>query len=161
MALTGTISYSFNITDPQDVNGVTINYNPSLSGGLQFTDGTGALKAEDVAALRVTIGGSPTDVNMTTGFETLGAAAIAFNKVKGLALSTPSTNAGNVTVGGDAGQPWDDLLNATGTLTLPPGSFLVFGCAGANGVAVTASDLLQVAGTSGDVLDIRILGESA
>jgi hypothetical protein len=136
---------------------------------VELSTGTAAGQADKLYYAKRTIAPSANDDLDLAGvlLDAFGT-AITFVRVKGLVVSAVAANTNNVIVGAAASAQWVTLLNATGTITLRPGStFAAFaGVADATGWAVTATtgDLLRVtngaAGTSVDY-EIVIVGASA
>ncbi|WP_171110597.1 MULTISPECIES: hypothetical protein [unclassified Streptomyces] len=140
-----------------------------LQRSVTLGSGTGAGNADLVWSDRRTIAASGAeDLDLAGALLDAFGATVTFVRVKGLFIAASADNANNVVVGADATNPWATLLNATGTITLPPGAaFAAFaGEADGTAYAVTAGtgDLLQVANSGGgtDVdYDILIVGASA
>jgi hypothetical protein len=91
-----------------------------------------------------------------------------FARVKGLYIAAAAANTNNVVVGAAASNAWSTLFNSTGTLTLPPGAWVLLGAGAADpiGWAVTAGtgDLLRVANSGAGTpvtYDIVVIGASA
>lgn len=162
MAISGKIQNLFDIRDTQQVGVVAVPYSPRLEHTINFADGSGARRAERAVSRSITIGASPTDLDLAgTDLKDLNGNNIAFVAIKGLILHAPASNTADVVVGNDGTAPWASLLNAAGTLTLKPGTSLSVATESATGYTVTGgtADILQVAGTTGDVLNLAILGE--
>ena len=166
MPIDGTISASFVINDrrtnvglPGNTSGVTLT--ASRSPSITFTDGAGASAANKLYAATRTLSGSSEDLDLAGVLADLFGGTLTLVRIKGLYIK--NTGNANIVVGGDATNPWATLLNSTGTLTLPPGAFILVGTPDATGWTVTAGtgDILQVAGTSGQSYEIAILGASS
>jgi hypothetical protein len=137
--------------------------NPEVNFVVNFTDGTGASQLKKVGSKVLTIGGSPSNLALTSSadFKSATGAAITFTSVKTITFETPAANVGNVTIGAAASNAWGTLLNSTGTLTLRPGEAISFASKHATGAGVTASDVIKVAGTSGDKLNVIVGGNGS
>ena len=136
---------------------------------MSLTNGTGAGNADKIFTDRRTLAASGTeDLDLAGVLLDAFGAAITWARVKGIFISAAAANTNNVVVGAAAATQWATLLNATGTLTLRPGSSIcaIAGPADATGWAVTAGtgDLLKVANSAGSTsvtYDIVIIGASA
>jgi hypothetical protein len=125
---------------------------------LKFSAGAGALQNNNVYAVSRTLGGASEDVDLAGGLTDVFGATLTFAEIK--LFGVHNTGANSITVGAASSNAWAGLLNATGTMTLAPGDFVIFGSPGATGAAVTAGtgDLLKVAGTSGQPYELIIWG---
>lgn len=159
----GTASVQFQINDRRTVglnSGVNISINPTPS--ITFANGTGANSANQIyqATRSLSSGADSVDLNgaLTDAYGT----SVALVRVKGLYLKNTSTT-NSMTFGADGSAPWSTLLNSTGTVTLPPGAFMLVVTPDATGWAVTATtaDILKVAGTGTDSYQIAILGATS
>jgi hypothetical protein len=128
--------------------------------GREFADSTGAQAAnQGYTTGEKTLGGSPDSYDLNGGGLANGAGGgFSITKIKTLIVTTPSANAGDVTIGGGT-----NALAAiwSANLVLPPGSRIALDCSGANGWQLTAgtADTLRVSGTSGDKYTLAITGE--
>jgi hypothetical protein len=123
-----------------------------------YTDGTGASSANKEWNDYRTLGGSADSLDLAGTLANRIGETASFAKIKLVYLKTPAANTGNVTFGGGS-NAWAALWGST--LVLKPGSEVLLKTTDADGWAVTAGtgDILQVAGTSGDVYEIAIAGE--
>lgn len=164
MAIDGTISGSFQANDRRTVglsttNGVNIgcNVNPATS----FTDGVGALQANILYQLNGVFSGATASLDLNGVLTDSYGTTVTMLRVK--ALYIENTSATNNVVVGAGTNPWATFLNAAGTMTLRPGSWIVAAAADATGWAVTAAtgDILLLTGTAGQPYKIAILGGNA
>ena len=140
------------------------SFTPSVNDAITFSNGTGALGAQKVGKATVTlVAGAAVELDLTssTDFTDTEGNAITFTKVKAIAFQTAAANAAAMVVGAAGLNDWDTLLNATGTLTFPPGTVAAFMTRDANGWAVTAGDILNIDGDGTDSIDVLILGEGS
>jgi len=162
-------------------SGLTTQFNATLRGLLRPSTAVGDVRADDTVGASFYLsngtGAGQSDLKYFAR-RTLGAASnetldlsgvlanqfgttLTMAKIKAIAISNPSTNNGDLTIGGAASNAWTAMF--TGTLLVPPGGAIVFGGPGA-GKAVTAGtgDQLKVAnGGSAPVnYDILIIATS-
>lgn len=138
------------------------------TGDLVLADGTGAGLSDVLYQDTNTLAASATiDIDLAGALAgALGGTAV-FARVKGLYIAAAAANTNNVVVGAAATNAWATLFNATGTLTLRPGAWVLLGTGGADatGWAVTGGtgDLLRLTnGAAGTTVtyDIAIIGTS-
>ncbi|MFN3473562.1 MAG: hypothetical protein ACK4ZW_05900 [Blastomonas sp.] len=141
-----------------------INYTISRPIG----SGTGDNQADQVFADTRTLAASSSEDLDMAGVLTNGlGSTITFASVKALIIVAAAGNTNDVVVGGAASNAFATMFgDATDTIKVPPGGFVVLGDFGATGFAVTAStgDLLKIAnGGSGTPVsyDILIVGDTA
>jgi hypothetical protein len=160
VAISGTVSGNFDITDTRTNVGLPaastrlgINRQPSIT----YSDGAAAAMFDRIYAAARTLGGASEDLDLAGVLADVYGGTITAVRAKALYIKNLST-ANNIVVGGDATNPWATLLNATGTITLPPGAWMIVATPDATGWAITAGtgDILQVAGTSGQSYEIGI-----
>lgn len=132
--------------------------------GVSFdlTDGTSANQADLKYFARRTLGaGASEDLDLAGVLANQFGTTLTIAKVKAIALSNPSTNSGDITIGGASSNAWTAMF--TGTILIPPGGSIVLGGPG-TGKTVTAGtgDKLKVLnGGSGSVdYDILVIGTS-
>lgn len=156
----GTSRCSIALASSESANSRT--YAPSLSSTLTFSHGSGASKAEKVASATITLtAGAAQQIALTSSstFEDASGDAITFTNIKAIGFQTPTGNAASMVIGANGLNDWDTLLNATGTITLPPGTTAAFMTSDATGWSVTASDIINVDGDGTDSVTIFVLGE--
>jgi hypothetical protein len=124
----------------------------------KFAVGAGALQCNNVYAVSRTLGSASEDVDLAGGLTDVFGATLTFAEVKLFGVYNSGANA--LTVGAASSNAWAGLLNATGTITIPPGGLFVFAASDATGAAVVAGtgDLLKVAGTSGQPYELIVWG---
>jgi hypothetical protein len=169
MPLTSSFSAAvgFNQTSPQDLG--TAAFPAAVRALAQLTSGTGAGQADLVFSDTRTLAASANE-SLDLAGSLVGAfgATLTFVKVKGLFISADAANTNSVVVGAAASNPWATLLNATGTISLRPGSFFLAAAgqldATGYGVVAATGDLLKVAnsgGTTGVNYTVIVIGTSA
>lgn len=137
-----------------------------------YANGVAANQADKMYSAERTLGPSATeDLDLAGVLLDVFGAAITLAEIAALVILADPTNnvANNVIVGAAAANPWIGALNATGTVTLRPGQFAVFGqtlATDGTGFPVTAAtgDLLKVAnsaGTNSVKYKVTIIGRSA
>jgi hypothetical protein len=148
------------------VTGLTALVGPQTR-DLILADGTGAGQADRLFSDTRTIAASSNDDLDLAGVlvDALGA-TITFARVKGLYVAAATANTNNVLIGAGT-NPFINLLNATGVITLRPGAWITFGVGAtdATGAAVTAAtgDILRIANSGAGTTvnyDIIIIGAS-
>jgi hypothetical protein len=161
LELTGSLTTALDFTTP--VSSVDLRQQ------VDFVTGTGAGQADKQWADQRTLTASSTeDVDLTGTQTDAFGATITLARIKGLLIRASAANTNNVVVGAASSNAWAALLNATGTITLRPGTgiLLAAGSADATAYAVTAGtgDLLKVANSgagSSVIYDIAVIGCSA
>lgn len=160
-AIDGTASIVFQINDRRTVGlnkGVNISINPSTS--ITFADGAGANAANKIYQNTVALTAGAASLDLAGALTDSYGSAAVFVRVKAIYIK----NNGTATMTFGAGtNPWATMLNATGTLKVPAGGFVVIATPDATGYTVTAAtgDLLNVTGTGTDTFDIAILGATS
>jgi len=109
---------------------------------INFSNGTGANQCTAIVDPNITISANSTTITFGNLTTTQGA-AWNFTELKGYRLYNADTN-GNITVTSTA-------LGLNG-LTLPPGTFMAFGSASANGLTVSNATTVIANGTNGNIL---------
>jgi hypothetical protein len=109
---------------------------------INFSNGTGANQCTAIVDPNITISANSTTITFGNLTTTQGA-AWNFTELKGYRLYNADTN-GNITVTSTA-------LGLNG-LTLPPGTFMAFGSANANGLTVSNATTVIANGTNGNIL---------
>ncbi len=157
-AIDGTASIQLQINDRRSVGlnaGVNIPINPTPS--ITFADGTGANAANQVyqATRALTAGADSVDLagTLTDSYGT----TVALVRVKAVYVKNTGTTA--LTFGAGS-NPFVGMLNSTGTITLPPGGFVLLATPDATGWTVTAGtgDLINFTGTGTSTYAIAVLG---
>ncbi len=122
-----------------------------------FTDGVGANQANTLyqASLAMTSGAYALDLASAT-IDSYGT-ALAFVRIKGIYIKNTSIH--TITFGAGTA-PVVSLLNATGTITLPPGAWFLASTPNAAGWVVTATtaDRINFTGTTTDTFEVAIFG---
>jgi hypothetical protein len=119
---------------------------------VQYDNGVGANQANVFFADTRTLAASATeDLDLTGSLSDVFAASLVNARIKAIRISAASGNTNNVIVGAASATQWVTLLNAAGTVTLPPGAYFEAAVPTAAGWAVTAGtgDLLKVANSAG------------
>lgn len=157
----------FSQTSVLDLGTATLPVN--VRQAVSFLSGVGAGQADLVFSDRRVLAASGTE-NLDLAGTLLDAygATLTYVKVKGLYIAASAQNTNSVVVGAAATNPFATLLNATGTITLRPGSFFIAaaGQLDAIGYGVTAAtaDLLKIANSgagTGITYDVVVIGTSA
>lgn len=139
------------------------NFPLSLFKRVTYTDGTGAGQADRLFADNRSISGND-DIDLAGALVDAMGTTITFARIKAIMIAAANANTGNLIIGAGT-NPFINMLNAAGTITIRPGGLFV-ACAGtdATGWAVTGGtgDILRVAPSTGtQVYDLGILGCSA
>lgn len=164
MAIDGSVSANFVANDRRTVglsttNGVNIgcNVNPSVT----FSDGVGAGQANVLYQFSGSFTGTTASLDLNGVLTDSYGSLVSLLRVK--AIYIENTSATNTIVVGAGTNPWATFLNATGTVTLRPGSWIMAATGDATGWAVTAAtgDILLLTGTTGQPYKIAIMGGNA
>lgn len=161
MAVSGTMTLSATLGDSRvvGVNATSVNIPANLQPSATFSDGAGALQGNVLyqATLALSAGVFNLDLNGVV-LDAWGT-TVAMLRVKGILIFNNGATA--LTVGAGT-NPWATLLNATGTITLPPGAAFAAFTPDAAGWTVTAAtgDILKFAGTGTATFQVVILGAS-
>lgn len=158
---TGSASINFQANDPTTFGltaGVNVGVNETAT--IAFANGSGANGFNLIYQAPRTFSGTTDVLNLTSGLVDSGGNAIDAARIKGVFV----VNTGNANVVVGAGtDPVVSLLNATGTLTLPPGAFFAAATPDSTGWVVTASTAmnLTLTGTSGQTYQIVLYVSNA
>lgn len=160
MALDGTLGATFIMNDRRTV-GVNANANIpiNLQVSIAFSNGSGAGQVATLYQETLALSGGTLSLNLngvlTDSYGTL----VNLVRVKGVFLQNNSTS-NPMIFGAAPSNPWATFLNATGTLTLPPGAWNLAGAPGPTGWTVTPGTgaILQVTGTGTDPFIVAIIG---
>lgn len=152
MALEARVSsrWTGTYTKTSDVAGAEQEFDVTHS--VSFADGVGANQANVFFADTRTLTASSTeDLDLTGSLSDVFGASLVNARIKAIRISAAAGNTNNVIVGAASGTQWASLLNAAGTLTLPPGAYFEAAVPTAAGWAVTggSADLLKVANSAG------------
>jgi len=109
---------------------------------INFSNGTDANQCTAIVDPNITISTNSTTITFGNLTTTQGA-AWNFTELKGYRLYNADTN-GNITVTSTA--------LGLNNLTLPPGTFMAFGSASANGLTVSNATTVVANGTNGNIL---------
>ena len=159
-AVSGSISAAFIASDQRTVG---INTNANLPVNAQptatFTTGSGSGQVQVLWQASRTFSGTTDTLNTYSGslVDSYGT-VVALTSVK--AIYIQNTSATNSIVIGNAGStPMNTLLNATGTLTLNAGDWIVVAAPTSAGWGLTGSNFnILVTGTNGQTYTIVMLG---
>lgn len=163
MSIDGSVAVTYNFNDRRTVGfgtGSILSVNASNGCQASFSNGAGALQVGEIYGAEGTFSGTTQTFNMSTGLTDLYGSAIALLRFKAILIFNPSpTNTIVVGGGSDAVSTW---LNATGTITLPPGAFTMSATPDATGWAVTASTAMNIllTGTSGQAWWLGFAGSA-
>jgi hypothetical protein len=160
MAVAGTLTGTFQANDVRQIgigsggSNIPINYSPSTA----FSTGTGALGVQVLFQQVRTFSGTTDNLDLFAGLDDSYGTPVVLTAVKGLLIV--NTGADPITVGNAGSNPWDTLLSATGTITLPPGAWFVCATPDAVGwvVGTSTNVNLLVTGTSGQTYNVAFLG---
>ena len=143
----------------------TLKQEITYSASASLSNGTGANQANALWADTRTLSASATENLDLAGVLTDAfGSTLTFTKIKALLIEADDANVNDVVIGGAASNAWLALFgDATDTLKIKPGGFILIVAPDANGLAVTAStgDILKVAnggGGSGVTYTINIVG---
>lgn len=113
-----------------------------------FANGTGSLEITGVVDTQLTIAANSTVTALSSLADTL-ETSFAFTRLKAYRISTPATNAANVTVTSNVtGFPNGTVLHPNATF----GGFTAF----ANGTTVAAANTITVAGNNDDTVNVTL-----
>ena len=161
MAIDGTVSATLQINDRRTVGLNTgANLPCRVTKSIAYADGAGANSANILyqANRALTAGADSVDLSgvLTDSY----GSTVTSVRIKGLYVE--NTGVTDLTFGAGS-NPFINLLNSTGTVTLKPGAFALFSTPDATGYAVTAStgDLLNFTGTGTSTYSIVVLGASS
>lgn len=166
-SIDGNIALTFTFNDRRTVSTGTAGNLPTNVVDAQtgpFSTGSGALGVNTVfgygGANARTFSGTTDVLNLTSGLVDAYGTAVVLARFKTICFKNLST-ANNIVIGAGT-NPVVSFLNATGTITLPPGAWFAAGTPEATGWVVTASTAmnLTVTGTSGQTYEVAIGGSS-
>jgi hypothetical protein len=138
----GSIQASTAAVDIKVVGSTTQQSKVSKLDVINFSNGTDANQCTAIVDPNITISANSTTITFGNLTTTQGA-AWNFTELKGYRLYNADTN-GNITVTSTA-------LGLNG-LILPPGTFMAFGSASANGLTVSNATTVVANGTNGNIL---------
>lgn len=156
----GTITLNYTVNDRQATGlAGTVNIPVAKAPTVTFTNGTGAAQGTAAFPGLRTLTGAPDLIDLTMLIDAHGN-PINLASVKGFYVRNLDP-AHPIVVGNAGSNPWGSLLNATGTITLPPGAWFGAATPDAAGWAVGGtSKILEVAGTAGTQYEVGILGHT-
>lgn len=161
MSVAGTVTAAVALYDEQTV-GVNANAEKrpaNINKGYTFTDGVGALQANQLFQAKRTLGGSPDDLDLAgTALQDVYGVNVGLARIKSIYIENLSSS--NTMTIGNATNAISTMLGATSTLVLRPGGSVTIVAPDATGYVITAgsADILRVSGTSGDQYKIVVLG---
>jgi len=138
----GSIQASTAAVDIKVVGSTTQQSKVSKLDVINFSNGTDANQCTAIVDPNITISANSTTITFGNLTTTQGA-AWNFTELKGYRLYNADTN-GNITVTSTA--------LGLNNLTLPPGTFMAFGSASANGLTVSNATTVVANGTNGNIL---------
>lgn len=160
MSIDGAIGITATINDRQSAGlaGSSFNIPTTVNPSVTFSNGSGAAQGTMLYAKQRTLSGTTDTVVLTSLTDNHGN-AIDFATIKGIVITNVSAS-NNIVVGDAGSDAWATLLNATGTITLPPGASFCAFTPDATGWTVTASTAMNllVTGTSGQSYNLVLLG---
>jgi hypothetical protein len=138
MSVDATLTVNFQANDIRTV-GLNTGANIGVSNNIshRFQDGTGALAVKKLFQLNGVLASGTYTLNLFTGSVDSYGTPLVLAAVKGLQVQ--NTGNANLVLGAAATNPWNTFLNATGTLTLPPGAMFQTSTPDATGWAVGTS----------------------
>jgi hypothetical protein len=158
-SIDGVISFAFQVNDRRTVGlntsaNLPVNTAPSIS----FTNGAGAGQAKILYQGNLTLSSGTLSVDLNGVLADSYGSTVSLVRVKGIFIKNTATTP--LVVGAAGSNPWNTLLNSTGTLTLPASAWVAAATPDATGWAVTAStgDLLLFTGTGSGTFQVVILG---
>jgi len=160
--VSGTIAFNANVKDERESFGLATSKDVGLDGlrwAMAISNGPSASQANKVYQKKRTLGGASEDLDLAGGLTDVEGTTLTFSRIISIGVRNVSTT-NNVVLGAASSNQWATLLNATGTITLRPGEWIVFCSPDATAAAVTAGtgDILKVAGTSGQAYEIFVIG---
>lgn len=138
----GSIQASTAAVDIKVVGSTTQQSKVSKLDVINFSNGTDANQCTAIVDPNITISANSTTITFGNLTTTQGA-AWNFTELKGYRLYNADTN-GNITV--------TSTVLGLNNLTLPPGTFMAFGSASANGLTVSNATTVVANGTNGNIL---------
>lgn len=159
MALSGSITVDFNLTDTRTVGlAAGIRSNPRVNQTINLADGVGSGQANKVYGFtRALVAGVDT-VDLAGVLADAFGGTLTLARVKGIVISNPAGN-GDLTVGGGT-NAITTILGATGTITIKPNGMFLIATDDSVAYAITAgtADLLKVAGTGTQSYTLGFVG---
>jgi hypothetical protein len=165
-ALSITLTGTLNKTIPTDLDLQTATAPLAVSTALALANGVGAGQADLLwADTRTILASANDDLDLAGVLVDAIGRTLTFLRVKLVYLKASATNVNNAVIGAGT-NPFINMLNAAGTLTVRPGGVFVAAATDAVGYAVTGGtgDILRVANSgagSSVIYDIVIIGASA
>jgi hypothetical protein len=161
MSIDGTVTVSFAANDRRAIGiGTTANLPVNFAPSVAYTNGAGANQVNQLyqAVLALVSGTLNVDLNGVL-FDSYGT-SVALLRVKAIAIQNNSLT--NTMTFGAGTNPWINLLNSTGTITLQAGAFWCAATPDATAWAVTAGtgDIFKAVGTGTDAFTITVLGST-
>ena len=158
MAVDGTINLQAGFNDRRTIGlnpSVNIPVSPAYSA--TFSSGSGAFQGDTLYQASLALVAGTLNLDLNAALTDSYGSSVTLVRVK--AIMFRNNGVANIVVGAGA-TPWASLLNATGTLTMPPGSAFAFFTPDAAGWTVTAAsaDILKFAGTGTDPFEVIVLG---
>lgn len=157
------ISAGFTANDRRTVGinsnaNIPVNSQPSIT----FANGSGAGQASVLYQGKLSLSGGAYSLDLNGVLTDSYGSSVALVRVKAILLQNNSAS-NSQTFGAAASNAWATWLNSTGTITLPPGAWVVAATPDATGWGVTAAtgDILKVAGTGTDQFTVVLLGSSS
>lgn len=159
MSIDGQVAFTFAMNDRRTVStGTSANLptNPTNAAAV-FSNGVGALQANQVYGANRTFSGSTDTLDLLTGLTDSYGTNVTLARVK--AIFVLNTGTSSITIGAGT-DPWATMLNSSGTITLPPGAGFCAFTPDATGWTTTASTgmNLNLTGTSGQTYEIAAAG---
>jgi hypothetical protein len=157
----GTISFGFQMNDRRIIGlnantNIPVNATPSIT----FSNGAGANQVNQFFQATRTFSGTTDNLNLASGLTDSYGSSVALVRVKAIIIINNGAN--TITIGNASPHPWNTLLSAAGTVTIPAGGFFGAGTPDATGWTITSgsNDTLLVTGTSGQTYQVVIAGST-
>lgn len=146
--ISASVQGAVNAVDTAVTGSTSTSANTRSLNSISFVSGANANEIQAVVDPSIVIASNSTVITLGNTTTTAGN-AFAYTELKGLRITNAATNSGNITV----------TVSGTGinALTLPPGSFLVYGSSSANGIAVSNATTITANGVNGDILVCTML----
>lgn len=158
-SIDGTVSGAFTANDRRTVGlNTTANLPVNAQPAIAFTNGAGANQAKILYQGNLSLSAGTLNVDLNGVLTDSYGSTVSLVRVKAIYLKNLSS--ANSMTFGNGTNPWATFLSGTGTITLPPGAWVMAATPDATGWAVTAStgDILKAAGTGTDSFAIVVLG---
>lgn len=166
MGVTASMTARLNATHTKTVGQTNASVAVDQNKSITLTDGTGPNQVNVLwQDTRVLADGANESLDLAGTLLDAFGTTVALARVKGIMIENQSADASLIV--GAAASPWIGMLNAAGTITIPPGGMLLWGGPNAAGAVVTAGtgDLLKMThdgtGTSSMTYKISVLGANA